>query len=197
MSANGTHENGVLMPRKNKTITLGRAGELTPPPAEGVGAFAEAALAAAFDGITGHDMADMMKGIMQKAKEGDMKAAKFVLDFLGGHKAPPPQVTFHVHKTKRTSSSRQTHEREGRPRADDDDVETPMPRAVPPAPHVVVLRRFAARVISADGPSPLPGLAGQLGLTEPEVRHVLDCDWFAVADGKASLTPAGRQGAGS
>ena len=195
---NGVHD-GTLVPRRNKSITLRQAAELTPP-TDGVGEFARALQLAAFNGITEQDMSDMMAAVMKRAKEGDPKAIKFVLDFVGGGVPPAPQVNVHLHKTKRTSKATQQHTvtpKAADPDADlDDDGEAHMPRAVPPPPQVVVLRRFAARVLAADGPTPAPGLAGQLGVAEAEMRTVLDCDWFKSRDGKVELTPAGRQGAG-
>lgn len=193
----------VLLPsgRKNKSVTLRQANELSPPPAEGVGAFAEAALSAAFNGITDGDMKEMMAKIMEQAKGGDMKAAKFVLEFLGAHKAPPPQVTFHMHKTKRTSSSRQTQEVRPRPgtAGGDDPGGGPVPAPptrVPDPPHVTVLRRFAAKIIRADGPSPGPGLAGQLGVDGDELHHLMLHEWFQQENGGWALTVAGRREGG-
>lgn len=92
---NGVHD-GTLVPRRNKSITLRQAAELTPP-TDGVGEFARALQLAAFNGITEQDMSDMMAAVMKRAKEGDPKAIKFVLDFVGGGVPPAPQVNVHLH----------------------------------------------------------------------------------------------------
>jgi len=174
---------------------------MTPPPAEGVGAFAEAALASAFNGITDADMGEMMKAIMQKAKEGDMKAAKFVLEFLGAHKPPPPNVTVHLHKSKRTSESRQTHE--GRPAPTPAKAGDPAagpvpapPSKAPDPPHVTVLRRMAALILHTAGGTPATGLAGQLGVDQEGLTHLLTHDWFTAVGGRWELTAAGRREVG-
>lgn len=194
----GGETNGVLVPgpRKNRSVTVRQAEALAPPPAEGVGAFAEAALEAAFNGITSGDMSEMMKAIVGKAKAGDMKAARFVLEFLGTHKPPPPQVTVHLHKTKRTRESRQTHGREpAEPGADPGAGPPPPPRA-PDPPHVAVLRRFAAKILHHDGPTPAAGLAGQLGVDREGLEHLMAHEWFAAAAGGWALTAAGRREVG-
>lgn len=161
-----------------------------------MGAFAEAALEAAFNGITNDDMSGMMKAIVQKAKGGDMKAAKFVLEFLGSHKPPPPNVTVHLHKSKRTSESRQTHEAKPTPPAKADATAPLPPPKVPGPPHLDVLRRFAARILHTDGGTPATGLAKQLGVDPDELRHLLTHEWFEVVGGRWGLTPAGRQEVG-
>lgn len=157
-----------------------------------MGEFAEALQLAAFNGITEGDMTDMMKAVMAKAKEGDVRAIKFVLDFVGAGAPAQPQVQVHLHKTKRTSKATQEHTAPPRP----EPAKADPPQAVPAAPGVTVLRRLAARVLLADGVTPGPALAAVLEVGPDELRHVLACDWFRQAAGGYELTPAGRGACG-
>lgn len=61
------------------------------PKLSGIGEWAEALRKAAYDGVRETDISEIMGVLILKAKEGDMKAARFVLDYLTGSAAPRPK----------------------------------------------------------------------------------------------------------
>lgn len=189
-NGNGT---GQLLPPR-RTLTLRDAAEAAPAPS-GVGAWADRLRAAAYDAVKESDIQEVIQAQLVKAKAGDQKAAKFVLDFLTGG-APKVQLQkVVVYKQSRTVQ-RQAKPRPGeRHNPDLDDAMEARPTAAPveAGPSVRVLRRLAALFLHANGPCPGPGLAAELEVSAEELETVLECEWFALTAGKWTLTPEGRQ----
>lgn len=60
---------------------------------------------AAFNGITEGDVADVVKQIVTKAKQGDEKAQKLMFDYLLGAKTKPTQINIHNHYPETSAGS--------------------------------------------------------------------------------------------
>lgn len=189
--------NGQLLPPK-RSYHLPRLSEmqsLTPAP-NGVGAWAEKLREAAYDAVKEADVQELIKSLMEKAKAGDLKAAKFVMDFLTGGAPKVQMQTVIVHKRTKTTQRQAPPPAKGERHSPDLDElmeARPRPAALDASPSVKVLRRLAALSLNANGPSPGPALAAQLEVTAEELETVLECDWFALKGGHWSLTPEGRQ----
>lgn len=191
-NGNGTNGAGELLPAKRgyHAPRLSEMADLTPPPT-GVGAWAEKLREAAYDAVKEGDVKELIQGMMEKAKGGDLKAAKFVMDFLTGG-APKVQVqTVIVHKR---SKSTNRQRRDGRDEPPEGPPARPAPAALPDGPTVRVLRRLAARFLAAAGASHPAALVAELELPADELDTVMaGCDWFVLDGGRWALTPAGRQ----
>lgn len=68
--------------RTNVSLKLSEAREMTPAP-KGIGAWAEKLREAAMSSVEETDMKDIMSSMVKRAKNGDMQAAKFVMQFIG------------------------------------------------------------------------------------------------------------------
>lgn len=185
--------NGELVPRRSyQSMTLDAARQLTPAP-PGIGAWAEKLREAAYNAVKETDVEELMQVYLKKAKEGDQKAAKFVLDFLTGG-APKVQLqTVIVHKKTRSS---QRQARADRAAPNPGEAPARPPAAEPGGPSVRVLRRLACHFLSANGPSPGPALTAHLELNPDELETVMECELFALKGGQWSLTPAGKREVG-
>lgn len=184
--------NGQLLPAKRSynPLRLNEAAEMAPPPA-GIGAWAEKLRQAAYDAVKEGDVQDLIRVQMEKAKAGDLKAAQFVLDFLTGG---APKV--HLQKVVVYKESR-TVQRHSKPRPEAvEDRALPAEPAMIAPPPVKVLRRLAAKILAAEGPTPAPAIAGQLEVEADHLPRILECDWFKLTGGKWALTPEGRQANG-
>lgn len=76
----------------------------------GVPEWAQRLRQAAFNGVTEQDMAAIVKAQVEKAKAGDERAAKFVLEYLVGIGAPARAITqnnyYRGNGTKRAKNGR-------------------------------------------------------------------------------------------
>lgn len=189
--ANGTNGANGLAKRTYTPIRLDRAREDTPAP-EGIGAWAEQLRQAAFDAVKPDDVTDIVAAQVEKAKEGDSAAAKFVLGYLTGQAAP--KVTRVVEKIKVVEKPA------GQTLPPPVRVEAAEPAAPPPvavdSPAARQVRRLVAFFLKSNGPSLLATIEAVLEVPGDQLRAVLNCDWFAKDGNGWSLTPAGRQAVG-
>ncbi len=174
-------------------MKLSDAQAMAPAPA-GVGAWAEQLREAAYDAVKEGDVKELIATYMEKAKAGDLNAAKFVLNFLTGG-APKVQVQKVVIKKSR-STNRQAPAMKPNEPSDEDLDEVCRLKPAEPAmiapPAVKVLRKMAAMFIRAEGASPAGAIAQQLEVSPEELEAILQCDWFQLKRGSWDLTPMGR-----
>jgi RNA polymerase sigma factor (sigma-70 family) len=73
-----------LVPRqKRSTVVLTEVRAVTPAAAE-VGQMVQRLRLAMFDGISEKDVADVMRGLVERAKSGNIQAARLLLDHIAG-----------------------------------------------------------------------------------------------------------------
>lgn len=73
------------------TLKLAEAEKLAPAP-DGVGTWAAKLRAATEAAVTEADLTEMVRAISEKAKKGDLAAAKWLVDFLTPKPPPAPKV---------------------------------------------------------------------------------------------------------
>lgn len=182
------------MKRNYTTLKLSDAQSMTPAPA-GVGAWAEQLREAAYDAVKEGDVKELMATYMEKAKAGDLNAAKFVLNFLTGG-APKVQVQKVMVIKKSRSTNRQAPSVKPNEPTDEELDEVCRLKPAEPAsiatPAVRVLRKMAAMFLRAEGDSPAAAIAQQLEVSLEDLEAVMQCDWFQLKRGSWDLTPAGR-----
>lgn len=120
------------------------------------------------------DVEDLIRALMEKAKGGDLKAAKFVTDFLTGG---APAVKLHQHVTYRRSRSDQRHTAAGPAKED----------------AVLKARVRAARILGAIGPMEAHKIAEAAGISAGRLDEVLASDWFERERDGYRLTTHGRR----
>lgn len=157
--------------KKPTTFSLAKAREQTPP-VSGLGAFGEAVKFAISDAIELDDVTEIVKKQVEKAKAGDSAAAKTVIAFaLAASKASTN--------------------------------EGPKPIQLEPAKPVAVpglkseqQRHFVGLYLLANNFATESEIGRITGLDGKKLEALLNCDWFAVGNGRVQLTPYGRQQVG-
>jgi hypothetical protein len=162
--------------RPATVLKLAEARERTPP----VGALHAANLQElALGALTAVDLTAILQKQVEKAKSGDTAAAKFVLGYLGTAAARPAPVAV----------------RRGE-QPDRDTEDDPPPPVVVPSVAAEQLRRLAALYLIQNQPAHVAELARVTATEGDTLAAVLNCDWFVQANGRVSLTPAGRNAVG-
>lgn len=177
-STNGT----VPAPIEKRRMGVKELEKLLPSPEE-VALQAQELRAASVACINVSDVNEMMAAVLKKAKEGDTKSVKLILDHLNSHKPEPPKPKEPI--------------RVG--------VQAPMAQPAEPEPAKPVAiagpgadqhRRLLAYVLLAHQPMSVAGLGQQCGLSGEQIDAVLNHEWFQRQNGQVRLTPAGRSAVG-
>lgn len=167
------------------SLSLGKARTQTPAPT-GIGAWAEKLRMAAFEGIKESDVTEIVAAQVQKAKEGDPKAIKFVMEMIGSTAAiaasPPPPIHVTVNGVRGKTKPRQA-----RPT---------MVESSDKGPNMGQLKKLAAYFLLGNGGASTSAIASHLGIDHGETQIVLECDWFTLVNGRWALTPVGRREVG-
>lgn len=142
--------------RTNNVLALRDANSLAPPATGAATEWVTRMGDALREAVTADDVAEIMKGVVAKAKEGDTKAIKQVLDFVG-QATSRPQVVVGVR------ASVPQHGPNGRH----------VPRVIEDVPPDEEIRSDCAEVLGRDGPLTTPDLARRAGYTEDEIERVL------------------------
>jgi hypothetical protein len=174
--------NGTVPAPARARLSLKELEESLPTPEE-VAAQAQQLRAASVGCINIVDVNEMMHAVLKKAKEGDPKCTKLILDHLNSHKPEPPRPAPIQLKPAAPEPPRV--------------VERVVEKTVAvDSPGTEQHRRLAAYILLAHQPMSLHGLGQQCGLDADQVNAVLSHEWFGVQNGQARLTPAGRQAVG-
>jgi hypothetical protein len=166
----------------NASLKLADARRDTPPATGAAGEWVTKVGEAMRDAVTADDVAEIMKGLVAKAKAGDPKAIRQVLDFVGKAEAQaaPPRATVSIGV------------RGAGPGRPSRTVES-LPVASEPA----LICHYCAVVLGRDGPLLLHELAPRAGYEIGEIETALtqaDLGQFDHDDvGRWRLTSIGRK----
>lgn len=144
--------------------------------------------AASLAAISVADVTALVAAQVKKAKEGDARAAKLVLDYVAGADAPPPPSPRPM----------------GRPPLPRDQYGEPirLEPAAPPQPVALPgvgteqYRRLVALHLLAHQPAMVVGIVRLTGLESEQVDALLNHEWFQRDGSTVRLTPAGRNAVG-
>jgi hypothetical protein len=139
--------------------------------------------AAMFEGVSEHDVAEIMKTFVAKAKAGDAKAAKVVFDVIA-QSSPKTTVSVGVRANRAGEGA-------------NGNGHYPASRLVaPPSGHAI--RLACARALGKDGPATIEDLADETEFSAAEVEQALafdaDLGWFEkIERDRWRLTTIGRK----
>jgi hypothetical protein len=169
--------------KRTALVKPAHADDETPlelPAPEEIAERARGLRAASLAAISVADVTALVAAQVKKAKGGDARAAKLVLDYVAGASAPPPAAP----------APRSV----GRP-IRLESAEPPKPIALPGA-GTEQYRRLVALHLLAHQPVMVAGILRLTGLESEQVDALLNHDWFQRDGATVRLTPAGRNAVG-
>jgi hypothetical protein len=137
---------------------------------------------------------------VEKAKEGDAAAMKFVMGFISSQGPPPAKEVKIIEKVKvigdRTTRTKRSNEE--KPRAVEVAATPPKPPQ-PPKPVAIdtptarQTRRLVGLYLAQNGPAYLASMETVLEIPAEQLRAVLNHPWFECVRDFWGLTPEGNQ----
>lgn len=122
--------------------------------------------------VTADDLDGIVKAFVEKAKKGDEKAARFVIDYLMGGKLAPQQVTINNHF-----------------QTDPDRKPSPVSDAIPCREQPLKERIYV--YLEAAGPTKAKKIAQELDLPLALIQPELENEWFTESSGTWRIAKAG------